>query len=184
MHGKVTDEDLDDLSEHPISMYGTIRPRTFANYRRALSNKLPENKVVLKQGESLDHQQDGSSSSGKTFTTSQEFKIGEPTTSRTAEIPISRTLSASGRPVIQMLSMGPVIRAAAGGMPLIMPGDSSIEIERGDGITPESASLLDQLRTHGYRNLVTQRLSGTKLGEPKFDPDENIYPGDYKKGKF
>ena len=27
-------------------------------------------------------------------------------------------------------------------------------------LLPESSSLLDQLRTHGYRNLVTQRLSG------------------------
>ncbi|RWS15746.1 serine/threonine protein kinase-like protein [Dinothrombium tinctorium] len=175
-------EGIDIDETHPVSMYGTIRPRMFSKYGRAMTSRLNRD---------LDDSNREETGSNLSFSTTQEYQVGGndsryPQRSvESVEIPLTRTYSGS-RPSIHMkLSFGGPSKMPVASSVSTTPITVSEMSENLEGPIelPETSSLLDQLRTHGYRNLVTQRLAGTKLSEPKYNPNENTPSGQYKRGK-
>lgn len=179
--------DLDP--NHPISMYTTLRPRAFDRYARSVSSRYGQSEAIVESPKpSTTHLRSSEvSTSSLSHSSSHEIHLRESDSSRGEFIiPIAR--SESGRkPTISMKvsfsrpgytvttnDSGEIRRTysnehfssttatSASNTPTVgseIPPDWSSPV-----VLPESSSLLEQLRTHGYRNLVTQRLSGSVGG--------------------
>lgn len=134
------------------SIYATIRPRPVSRYTRTLSSSVYDDNDELNP------------------------VTGESESTRRPIIQMRLTVNPSGS------STGSRIVYSASPHPSVdgeFRSRSALD-HTDDYAIPESSSLLEQLRTHGYKNLVSQRLSGLRNPPASF-PD--VYPGPYKKGK-
>ncbi|XP_053202804.1 serine-rich adhesin for platelets-like isoform X2 [Panonychus citri] len=213
-------------TNHPISMYTTIRPRSANRYGRSVSSRFGFDLGSVDSPR--DTFQGPSGGSNLSFSTTQEIQIGSPSSSSRPETPTrTSTNTTTGKPRAEVIIpvgrsnvSSPSMATSSQGKPLITmklslgggnePREVRTFISSGSGgglggggltgststtgivetpgtadsfggdwsssiLLPESSSLLDQLRTHGYRNLVSQRLSGLSgpTVESRYDNRDN-----------
>ena len=156
------DDDFDDFKlKEPLSMYATIGPRGFKNYFRQTSNRVLSDTHANPRESSSNI---GKRSDKPLYEMSFTFNPNEEIKSSSAKI-----ISNVGR----------------------QTSGESFDGVQNEVILPESSSLLDQLRTHGYRNIVTQRLTSPSRFTDPIDGDwkgfESLSDSDpkssYRRGK-
>ena len=162
-------EDLDSRKD-PLSMYATIGPRGVRRYLRTMTSRANDSRTNVDGIGSL-------SGIGVLRTSSQTNSGSKATVARDTVLDLRFNLNAepgqsgqSGHATNQGSNNGQVLEA-----------DVSDDFQSSI-VLPESSSLLDQLRTHGYRNIVSQRLSGPSLFT---DLDPSLSESDnktYKRG--
>ena len=207
------DDDLD--INHPITMYTTLRPRTVTRFGRSVSTRTSGEdggKSILESGNNKSFS--ATQKFHITSTSGDRRDTNKPSSSEVIHIPISRSVTGRAKPVIHMkLSLGgPRINHISSDNSYVNtftetsstpphPSSSSPHTFATSSVTsspemltdwdsplilPESSSLLEQLRTHGYRNMVSQRLSGGGgLGE-RYENQETTSsspPRSNKRGK-
>jgi hypothetical protein len=193
LHSDNNEENEELERKVPFSMYGTVGPRGFRRYLRTISGRQNNDKQSseypnVSVNSSIFHTSSDSRSS-RPQQTNPIYPSTASTVPNDSVIEMRFTLnptSADNNKTIlnsstNLSDLNTISISNCQTSQTSEPSECSDD-HQNSIVLPESSSLLEQLRTHGYRNIVTQRLSGSSLFS---DLDTNLTENDtnYKRGK-
>ncbi|CAG2163353.1 unnamed protein product [Oppiella nova] len=177
-------DNSDDNSEQtdsktPFSMYATVGPRGVRRYLRTISSRSTSDKPNNEMTNSLSNMGSFGTSSGAQHSVPS---TQTPTVPKESVIEMRFTLNPTNIESNRVNNLNTTSSGSYLNTTSELLANSSDDLLLSNIVVPESSSLLDQLRTHGYRNTVQQRLSGSSLFS---DLDSNLTENDvnYKRGK-